>query len=126
MRARWQLLVLLFAGSTALGCHDVAAPLPQSTWHSPFVPSGGYIQLSLSTAGSQVSGSGSEYGLQTQLEGQVSIHGTWISNHLSLTITPQSGTVQPATYSAAVVGDSLLQGTWSEAGHSGSLTFYRQ
>ncbi len=126
MRSNLRLLFAFVVGLSATACHETAAPLPSSTWHTPFVPSGAYIALSLTTVGTQVSGSATEYGLTTQLQGQVDVEGSWVFNQLTLTITPRSGTVQSATYSAVAVGDSVLRGTWTEGGQSISRSFYRQ
>jgi len=82
--------------------------------------------MSLTTAGSVVTGTGQAEGLVRDPIHSVTIAGRREPNGtFRLTLTYDDGTV--ATYSGQMVGSGELEGTWSAVGQSPyALTFWRQ
>jgi hypothetical protein len=82
--------------------------------------------MSLTTAGSVVTGTGQAEGLVEQPVHSITIAGRREPNGaFRLTLTYDDGTV--ATYSGQMVGSGQLDGTWSAVGQSPyALKFWRQ
>ncbi len=112
-------------------CGSPAAPSPtlDGNWHTAYNPGGGYIALSLATAGTAVSGTFAVYGLESRPAGHGTITGEFVNRWFGLTFAYSDGAI--ATYAGRLVSANQLQGTWtSPASASASqstsdLTFYR-
>jgi len=118
--------VLTLASLTLSGCHESVSPVPQTTWRTAPIPSGGSIVLQVALSDTKATGIGSEYGLMGVLEGHVTISGVWAGSRFNLVLTPASGSVRPATYAGSMVNMSELEGTWIEDGQSSTVAFYKQ
>lgn len=110
----------------AAGCADAGPSMvPSGEWRTLPVPSGGYIQLSLSLAGSQVTGSGAAFGLMGVPEGTLGVTGTWSGDTFDLAIASVSGASRSAHYSGTVVGGARLEGDWVEVSHTARVVFLK-
>ncbi len=102
-----------------------SSALLAGSWRTVAIPSGSGIDLSLTTTGQLVVGTGHEYTLQyladtLRVRGRQQLDGTF-----GLDVTFGSGAT--ATYSGRFAGRDQLDGTWTDAGQSPhSLIFYRQ
>lgn len=95
------------------------------SWRTLPVPSGGGIELSLTTAGREVTGTGEEYGLMGRHLASIVITGQQLIGTFSLTVRRDSGSV--ATYIGNIEGANELDGTWTIAGQPPNpLRFIRQ
>jgi len=94
-------------------------------WRTAPLLSGSGIDLSLTTTGQQVAGTGHQYNLQ-YLADTLAIRGReQAGGAFRLTITFGSGVT--AIYSGRLAGRDQLDGTWTDAGQgSQPLIFYRQ
>ena len=96
------------------------------TWEWEFNsnPSGSGITLSLATAGTSVTGTGSICGVGPACSpGPVTIAGTHILNTFEITIRDQNAFM--ATYSGHVVHSNEIRGTWRQGSDSATVAFYR-
>ena len=101
-----------------------SSPLAGS-WRTAPLPSGSGIDLSLTTTGQEVAGTGHQYNLQYLADTLAILGREQAGGAFRLTITFGSGAT--ATYSGTLVGRDQLDGTWTDAGQSPhSLSFYRQ
>ncbi len=121
-------LASFLAPLAALGvaaCTGPSAGL-EGSWRTAPIPSGAGVGMSLTTAGSVVTGTGQAEGLVRDPIHSVTIAGRREPNGtFRLTLTYDDGTV--ATYSGQMVGSGELEGTWSAVGQSPyALTFWRQ
>ena len=93
-------------------------------WEYNRNPSGSSITLSLTTAGTKVTGTGSICGVgPTCSPGPVTITGQQTLNTVDLTIRDQNAFM--ATYSGQLIHDNELKGTWRYGADSGSVVFFR-
>jgi len=119
------LALIACLGLAACGSPTGSSSLLAGSWRTVAIPSGSGIDLSLTTIGPQVVGTGHEYALQyladtLKVRGSQRVDGTF-----RFDVTFGSGAT--ATYSGRPVGQGQLDGTWTDAGHSPySLSFYRQ
>ena len=117
--------ILICIGLAACGSPTGSTSLLAGSWRTVAIPSGSGIDLSLTTSGPQVVGTGHEYTLQyladtLTVQGRQTVHGGF-----RFDVTFGSGA--SATYTGQLVGQDQLDGTWTDAGHSPySLSFYRQ
>jgi hypothetical protein len=94
-------------------------------WRTAPLPSGSGIDLSLTTDGPLVRGTGHEYKLQ-YLADDLSVLGREQSDR-TFRFTLAFGSGATATYSGRLVGRDQLNGTWTDAGQAPRpVTFYRQ
>jgi len=95
-------------------------------WGAPNNPGGSGISLSLATLGSKVMGTGEVCGGGPRAcsPGSVTITGQRLGVGFQLTVHDGSGVL--ATYSGQLIGQNELQGAWTEANDSGTLTLYRR
>ncbi len=102
-----------------------SSSLLAGSWRTVAIPSGSGIDLSLTTFGPQVVGTGHEYALQ-YLADTLSVRGSQkVDGTFRFDLTFGSGAT--ATYSGRLDGQDQLDGTWTDAGQSPhSLIFYRQ
>ena len=121
-------LASLLAPLAALALAACTGPIAglDGSWRTTPVPSGAGIGMSLTTAGSIVTGTGQAEGLVQHPVHSITIAGLREPNGaFRLTLTYDDGSV--ATYSGQMVGSGQLDGTWSAVGQSPSaLTFWRQ
>ena len=97
----------------------------QWEWQFNANPSGSSVSLSLTTAGSAVSGTGTVCGVGPACSpGAVTITGQATGTSVQLTIRGGSGFV--ATYAAHLMGSNELEGTWVEGTASNAVIFYRK
>ncbi len=97
----------------------------QWEWQFNDNPAGSGVSLSLTTAGSAISGTGTICGVGPACSpGAVTITGQSTSTSLQLTIRGGSGFV--ATYTGHLIGSNELDGTWVEGGASNTVIFYRK
>jgi hypothetical protein len=115
---------------TAIGCgHSILSASTsldgQWEWQFNLNPAGSRVSLSLTTAGSAVSGTGTICGVGPACSpGAVTITGQSTGMSVQLTIRGGSGFV--ATYAGHLVGPNELEGTWVEGMASNTVIFYRQ
>ncbi len=81
------------------------------TWNTPTVPSGGGIEVQITTSGSSLTGSGTTYGLQHAVLATYSIKGTYKNAVITWTMTYQSG--GSGKFRGNLVGSNTIQGTWT-------------
>jgi len=96
------------------------------TWEWEFNsnPSGSGITLSLATAGTSVTGTGSICGVGPACSpGPVTIAGKHTLNTFEITIHDQNAFM--ATYSGHVVHSNEIRGTWHQGSASATVAFYR-
>ena len=118
-------LVLL----TTVGCgHSLLSPGSlDGRWEWQFNrnPAGSSVSLSLTTAASAVSGTGTICGVGPACSpGAVTITGQSTGMSVQLTIRDDSGFV--ATYAGLFMGPNELDGTWVEGTASNTVIFYRK
>ena len=118
-------LVLL----TTVGCgHSLLSPGSlDGRWEWQFNrnPAGSSVSLSLTTAASAVSGTGTICGVGPACSpGAVTITGQSTGMSVQLTIRGDSGFV--ATYAGLFMGPNELDGTWAEGTASNTVIFYRK
>jgi len=118
-------LVLL----TTVGCgHSLLSPGSlDGRWEWQFNrnPAGSSVSLSLTTAASAVSGTGTICGVGPACSpGAVTITGQSTGMSVQLTIRDDSGFV--ATYAGLFIGPNELDGTWVEGTASNTVIFYRK
>jgi len=119
-------LVLL----TTVGCsHSLLSPGSSldGRWEWQFNrnPAGSSVSLSLTTAGSAVSGTGTICGVGPACSpGAVTITGQSTGMSIQLTIRSDSSFV--ATYAGLFMGPNELDGTWVEGTTSNTVIFYRK
>jgi hypothetical protein len=133
-RAALRLTSLLFAGVllTFVSCGTPAGPRDglngNWAWEYNRNPSGSSMNLSLRTAGSDVTGTGVSYGIgPANKVDSITVVGhraVVLVESFVLTLDFASGRV--VTYSGQLVGASQLKGTWTEANQSHSAGFYRE
>jgi hypothetical protein len=94
-------------------------------WRTAPLPSGSGIDLSLTTTGQQVAGTGHQYTLQF-LADTLSVRGSHkVDGTFRLDLTFGSGAT--ATYSGRLAGRDQLDGIWTDGGQgSQPVIFYRQ
>ena len=98
---------------------STTSPLGQSrppifepgTWHSPWIPSGAAIILTVQFAGDSVTGMAQEFGLMRVLEDSGTVRGRYERGIVSLVVEYQGGGV--ATYSGHLFVSGVLEGTWT-------------
>lgn len=116
MRVSSCLSLLLFLG--VAGCTSTTAP-PQvaldGIWVTGPIPSGGGRSLDLRSSGTNITGSGTDYGLEHVVIGTYTITGTCEGVTVDLTMSYDDGST--ATFVGHTVGTDTMQGTWS--GHDG-------
>lgn len=127
MHMRFLRYPALFASLTLAACTSPtasSAPLA-GAWRTVSIPSGSGIDLSLTTVGPLVEGTGHKYVLQF-LADDLSVSGReQPGGSIRFAVTFGSGAT--ATYSGRLVGRDQLDGTWTDAGQASyPLTFYRQ
>ena len=118
-------LVLL----TTVGCgHSLLSPGSlDGRWEWQFNrnPAGSSVSLSLTTAASAVSGTGTICGVGPACSpGAVTITGQSTGMSVQLTIRGDSGFVD--TYAGLFMGPNELDGTWVEGTASNTVIFYRK
>ena len=118
-------LVLL----TTVGCgHSLLSPGSlDGRWEWQFNrnPAGSSVSLSLTTAASAVSGTGTICGVGPACSpGAVTMTGQSSGMSVQLTIRDDSGFV--ATYAGLFIGPNELDGTWVEGTASNTVIFYRK
>jgi hypothetical protein len=122
---RGVLTSLTVAGLVA--CSQVSGPTSSlaGAWRTAPIPSGSGIDLTLTSSGPAVSGTGHQYRLQ-YLIGAFTVQGRQeIDGTVRLTVTFENGS--RASYVGQLVGTNQLVGTWSAAGPDAvATTFYRQ
>ena len=111
-----------------LACQALLSPGGNldGTWGWEFNrnPSGSSITLSLATAGTSVTGTGSICGVGPACSpGPVTIAGTHILNSFEITIRDQNAFM--ATYSGHVVHRNEIRGTWRQGSDSATVAFHR-
>jgi len=104
------------AVAIAAACSSPSTPTETlaGDWMTAPIPSGAFVKLSLASDGSQMSGTGQAYGLESVSLYVYAVTGEQAYGRFSLTLVPDTGTT--ATYVGHVVNDSVLTGTWSSAG----------
>ncbi len=134
-RAALRLTSLLFAGVllTFVSCGTPAGPRDglngNWAWEYNRNPSGSSMNLSLRTAGSNVTGTGVSYGIgPASRVDSITIVGHRAELVLveSLVLTLDFASGRLVTYSGQLVGANQLKGTWTEANQSHSVGFYRE
>ena len=124
-RVRGVLTSLTVVGVVA--CSQVSGPTSSlaGAWRTAPIPSGSGIDLTLTSAGSAVSGTGHQYSLQ-YLIGAFTVQGRQeIDRTVRLTSTFENGS--RASFVGRLIGTNQLVGTWSAAGPGAvATTFYRQ
>jgi hypothetical protein len=94
-------------------------------WRTAPLPSGSGIDLSLTTAGQLVNGTGHKYNLQYFADDLSVLGRDQSDGTFRFDVTFGSGA--SATYSGRLVGRDQLNGTWMDAGQAARpLIFYRQ
>ena len=122
------LAIMLLAGVllSHAACSRLTGPSSAlaGNWRTVPIPSGSGIELSLSTMGSAVAGTGHEYQLM-HLADDLTVSGREDPGGVfQLTISRGSGTT--ASYVGRLTGDQL-DGTWADFGQQPhALSFYRQ
>jgi hypothetical protein len=93
-------------------------------WEYNRNPSGSSITLSLTTAGTNVTGAGNICGVGPACSpGPVTITGQQTLNNFDLTIRDQNAFM--ATYSGQLIHGNELKGSWRHGADSGSVVFFR-
>ena len=122
-------LVALLTLASALACSSSGlspGDKLDGTWEWQFSrnPAGSSINLSLTTAGPTITGTGTICGVGPACSpGSVTISGQHTGNAFQLTIRDQRAF--SATYSGQLVGQNELRGTWTHATDSSTVIFYR-
>ena len=117
--------LIVWLGLAACTSATGSRGLLDGSWRTVAIPSGSGIDLSLTTTGNLVVGTGHEYTLQyladtLRVRGRQQLDGTF---RFDLTF----GSGATATYTGRLDGQDQLDGTWTDAGQSPhSLIFYRQ
>jgi len=117
--------LIVWLGLAGCSSSTNSRALLAGSWRTIAIPSGSGIDLSLTTAGPLVTGTGHEYNLMyladtLKVRGSQQVDGTF-----RFDVTFGSGAT--ATYSGRVDGQDQLDGTWTDAGYSPhALIFYRQ
>jgi hypothetical protein len=119
------LALIMSLGLAACSSPTGSSSLLAGSWRTVAIPSGSGIDLSLTTTGPMVVGTGHEYALQ-YLADTLSVRGSQIfDGTFRLELTFGRGAI--ATYSGRLDGQDQLDGTWTNAGQSPySLSFFRQ
>lgn len=94
------------------------------TWHTPPIPSGGAIVLTLRSSGDSITGEGHTFGVMGVPGDSATIVGYYADGLYSFRMTYSGGS--EATYSARLIGVDTLNGTWTTPGSSSSLKLFRQ
>jgi hypothetical protein len=96
------------------------------TWHTPPVPSGGAVVLTLRSSGDSVSGEDHEFGIMGAPADSGTVSGHYADGVYTLRVVHAGGGI--ATYAGRLVGSDTLDGTWTPAApHTAySLRFFRQ
>jgi len=117
--------LIVWLGLDACSSPTGSSSLLAGSWRTVAIPSGSGIDLSLTTTGQLVEGTGHKQTLQF-LADTLSVRGRQQAGGVfRLTITFGSGAT--ATYTGHLDGQNQLDGTWTDAGQiPQSLTFYRQ
>jgi hypothetical protein len=127
MRVSLFIPLLLLTGG---GCGESAlSPSGSLTgqwdWQFNRNPSGSMVTLSLATAGSAVTGTGTICGVGPScMPGSVAVSGRSVGVVFELTMRGGSGFV--ATYSGHLASSNELTGTWVDGATSSTVIFYRQ
>ena len=126
-------LVAALASLSLAACDAATSPGPSSNdldgrwgWEWNGNPGGASVNLTLSTAGSSVTGTGQKCGAGPYCTpGAVTVSGRHEPGFgpFSLTLTAAGGFV--ATYTGEFVGSDQLRGTWTEGGRSGTTVLNR-
>jgi len=97
------------------------------TWVGNLTRNWWTINLSLATAGREISGAGAVCSVPSAARacqpGSVTIEGQRTTTQFQLTVQRDSGFV--ATYSGQLVGENELRGIWVQGGRSDSVVFHR-
>jgi hypothetical protein len=89
-------------------------------------PGGSYMSLTLSTAGTSVTGTGGVCGIGPNCSpGSVTITGEHVPGFGPFTLTIKGGGGYGATYAGQFKGKDQLEGTWTEGSQSNSVIFNR-
>src|SRR6267143_229872 len=108
------LALIVWLGVAACTSPTGSPSLVAGSWRTAALPSGSGIDLSLTTTGQLVEGTGHKQTLQF-LADTLSVRGRQQAGGVfRLTITFGSGAT--ATYSGRLVGRDQLDGTWTDAG----------
>ena len=118
-------IVLAVASCSQPGGPTSALSPLSGAWRTAPIPSGSGIDLTLTTSGAAVSGTGHQYSLQ-YLVGAFTVKGRQeTGGSVSVSATYENGS--RASFIGRLAGPDELVGTWSTAGHEGvPTTFYRQ
>lgn len=132
MRHRFLLSVL---GLAALaGCESTSPPTDPSSgdldghwgWQYNGNPGGAFMVLTLSTAGTSVSGTGGVCGIGPDCNpGSVTVTGAHAPPFGPFTLTLRGAAGYVATYAGQFVGTDTLRGTWNVGSQTGSVIFGR-
>ncbi len=116
------------------GCESGAFPTAAATsdlagrwgWAGNGNPGGSYMTLALSTAGSQVTGTGGVCGIGPSCNpGPVTVLGTGRAPLGSFTLVVTGAGGYLATYAGRLVGTDQIQGTWTTGSQSWQVVFDR-
>jgi hypothetical protein len=119
---------LVVVGALCLsGCTESLADSIASaagTWHTPPIPSGGAIVLTLRSSGESITGEELTFGVMGVPGDSATIVGHYADGVYSFRMTYSGGSA--ATYSARVIGADTMSGMWTTPGSSSSLKLFRQ
>ena len=132
MRLVRLLAALALSGLSA--CESASSPAEPPTgglegewgWSGNGNPGGSWLTITLSTAGSTVTGTGLICGIGPNCNpGPVTITGLHIPEFGPFSLIIKGGGSYGATYAGRVVDFNQLRGTWTDASWSGSLILSR-